>query len=238
MLRTTIREELESYRKSSTGSEVIDGLLDGGFEHKTLTTIFGPAGSGKTNIALLVTRSILEKGKKVIFIDTENSFSIERFCQIGGIKDDYLDNLIIFKPTNFKEQKEVVNNLKQLIDAKIGLVVVDSIAMLYRLEMNQSTDISILNKEFSLQISYLVDLAIQNDLPLIMTNQVYSDFEKKDKVNMVGGDLLRYASKCLIELKSGRNGLRQAIVKKHRSIAQDKSVMFSIVAQGIADSSE
>ena len=49
-------------KKLSTGSEPIDELLKGGLETDVITTIYGPAGSGKSNIALCAVASI--KGRK------------------------------------------------------------------------------------------------------------------------------------------------------------------------------
>ena len=48
---------------------------------------------------------------------------------------------------------------------------------------------------------------------------------------MVGGDLLKYWSKCLIELKN-HYGKRKLILKKHRSLPI-KELMFEIVETGI-----
>lgn len=231
--KRTIPDEIRDYRLTNSGSDAIDYLLCGGFENKTLTTIYGPAGSGKTNIVLLASKEVLKSGKKVIFIDTENSFSVERFRQIGGLCEEFYDMMIILRPLDFSEQKEIISHLKDIVDKDVGLVVMDSIAMLYRLEMGKQQDVYLLNREFSIQVSYLIDIAVKNNIPLIVTNQVYADFEQKDKVNMVGGDLLRYSSKCLIELKSGHRGLRQATIKKHRSIDEGKTVFFSIVNEGI-----
>jgi len=233
MNEKTIADEIKNYKITSSGTSPIDELLFGGYENKTLTTIYGPAGSGKTNLSLLVTKECLTKGKKVIFIDTENSFSIERFRQIGGVNNDFLDKLSIIRPGDFSEQKEIIAHLKDIVDKDVGLLVIDSIAMLYRLEMGKQQDVYSLNRELSMQISYLIDIAMKFDIPVIVTNQVYADFDQKDKVNMVGGDVLRYSSKCLIELKSGHRGLRQAIIKKHRSIEEGKSVFFNIVNEGI-----
>ena len=39
--------------KISSGSQVIDKLLTGGFEKGVISTIYGPAGTGKSNIAIL-----------------------------------------------------------------------------------------------------------------------------------------------------------------------------------------
>ena len=65
----------------STGSELIDDILEGGLEPEVTTTIYGPSGSGKTNIAILIALNN-SKDKKVIFIDTEGGFSIERAKQL------------------------------------------------------------------------------------------------------------------------------------------------------------
>jgi DNA repair protein RadB len=50
---------------------------------------------------------------------------------------------------------------------------------------------------------------------------------------VVGGDILRYSSKCLIELKKVGDGDRIAILRKHRSLPENKVVAFKIVEHGI-----
>ena len=181
-------------------------------------------------------------GKKVIYIDTENNFSIERFKQIcNAINLDHLktiNNMAFFKPNSFEEQKKTFEKLKDTINNKVGLVIVDSIAMLYRLEMGKAEDIYEVNKDLGNQLSYLKEIASKKDIPVLITNQVYADFEEKDKVNMVGGDLLRYASKCLIELQITPAGNRRCIVKKHRSIEAEKEIIFRIVEGGILGTTE
>jgi hypothetical protein len=57
-------------------------------------------------------------------------------------------------------------------------------------------------------------------------SQVYSSFEEKDKINIVGGEILKFASKCLIELSP-----KKAIIKKHRSIPV-KELNFEITHNG------
>jgi len=61
--------------KISSGSEIIDKLLDGGY-NKVVTTIYGPAASGKTTMAMLAAIQQAEQGKKFVFVDTENGFSV------------------------------------------------------------------------------------------------------------------------------------------------------------------
>ncbi len=219
--------------KISTGTEVLDWLLEGGYEKEVITTIYGPSGSGKTNICLLCAAEFSDK--KIIYIDTEGSFSVSRFRQITENTKEKLKNIIILKPTTFGEQKKVFSELKNLINKKIGIIIVDSIAMLYRLEMGQTKNIYDVNKQLGIQLSILTEIARKNHIPILITNQVYQDFEQKDKVNIVGGDLLKYQSKCLIELKKNDEGIRTAIIQKHRSIEENKSIQFTINNLGITE---
>jgi len=169
-------------------------------------------------------------------------FSVERFKQIcNALKLDYLktiNNMVFFKPTSFAGQKKAFEKLKESIRGKIGLLVVDSIAMLYRLEMGKDNDIYEINRELGKQIGYLTEIARNKKIPILITNQVYADFENKDKVNLVGGDLLKYGSKCLIELQITPSRNRRAIIKKHRSIEEEKEITFKIVEGGILGTRE
>jgi DNA repair protein RadB len=225
-----------------TGSKILDKMLDGGYETDIITTVYGPAGSGKTNLCILCSIGIARQGKKIIYIDTENNFSIERLKQIcSSISHDYkkiLNNIAFLKPASFDEQKKTFEKLRDLINNKIGLVIIDTIAMLYRLELGKNEDIYEVNRELGKQLACLKEIASKKNIPVLVTNQVYSDFEDKDKVNLVGGDLLKYGSKCLIELQITPSGNRRAIIKKHRSIKEEKEITFKIVEGGILGTNE
>jgi len=225
--------------KVPTGSKILDRMLDGGYEKDIITTIYGPAGSGKTILCMLCTINMARNKKKVIYVDTENNFSIDRLKQIAPY--DYnkiLDFIIFLKPTSFEEQKKAFDKLRGIVDNKIGLIVVDTIAMLYRLELGKSEGVYEVNRELGRQISYLNEIARKKYIPILITNQVYADFENTNKVNMVGGDLLKYSSKCLLELQLTPAGNRKCILRKHRSIEQEKEIIFKIVGGGIIGTKE
>lgn len=211
---------------------MLDHFLDGGFEKGIVTTIYGPAGSGKTNICLLTLIRLTGMGKKILYIDTESSFSIERLQQITKYSEKVLDNMLIFKPSSFEEQQKIVEKLPSLLTKDVGLVIVDTISMLYRLELGQQSDIQKINAALAKQIALLIGVARTYDIPVIVTNQVYSDFNEKEKVRMVGGDILKNGSRCLIELQAFANGKRLACLRKHRSLPE-RTVHFYITENGI-----
>jgi len=220
----------------SSGSAVFDRLLEGGYEKDVVTTIYGPAGSGKTLACLLAAISVA-KNKKVIYVDSEGGFSVARLKQLSRDYKKVLANLVFLKPTNFDEQKRNFEKLKNLIDDGVGLVVMDSISMLYRLELKQEDSIHGINRELAQQVALLTEIARKKQIPVLITNQVYANFDDKNKVNIVGGDVLRYGSKCLIELQITPNSKRRAVLKKHRSLGE-REIVFEIKEEGIIESKE
>jgi DNA repair protein RadB len=224
--------------KIPTGSKILDKMLEGGYEKDVITTIYGPAGSGKTILAMLCSINIARNNKKVIYIDTENSFSVERLKQVAKDYKKILDNMVFLKPLNFEQQKNAFRKLKDIVNNKIGLIVVDTIGMLYRIEMGKNEDVYTVNSALGEQISYLSEIARKKNIPIIVNNQVYSDFKEKNKVNIVGGDILKYGSKCLIELQLTPQNNRRLILRKHRSIAQEKQIYFKIVEGGVIGTRE
>ena len=228
--------------KIPTGSKILDNLLGGGYEKDIITTVYGPAGSGKTNLCLLCAMNTTRNKKKVIYIDTENNFSVERFKQIcESINQNYaklLNDIVFLRPSTFDEQKKTFEKLKEVFNNKIGLIIFDSIAMLYRLEMGKNEDIYEVNRDLGMQLAYLKQIASKKHIPVLITNQVYADFEDKDKVNLVGGDLLKYGSKCLLELQITPSGNRLCIIKKHRHLPENKQITFKIVEGGILGTKE
>ncbi len=218
----------------TTGSVSLDQFLNGGYDSNIITTIYGPSGSGKTNLCLLAAVKVAESGKNVLFIDTEGGIAVERIKQISSDYETVLTKILFINPVTFEDQKVTIAKLKALATEDVGLIIVDSIAMLYRLELSQAEEVYDVNSALGKQIASLVEIARTKNIPVLITNQVYADFEQKDKVKMVGGDLLKYGSKCLIELQKFAN-CRGLILRKHRSLPEGKELKFKIVQIGIEE---
>ncbi len=222
--------------KVSAGAGVIDRLLDGGYETDVITALYGPPGSGKTTTCLLAAISAAtEKDKKIIFIDTEGGFSTERLQQLIGNEKEArkaLERMMLLKVTSFTEQKKAVETIAGQISSKISIIICDTISSLYRIE--RGDDNASLNRELGKQLSTLLTIARTTEIPVIITTPVYADFADRTKFKMVGGDILKYSSKCLIELRINGNGTRTAALIKHRSIPQ-REVTFRIVEGGFEE---
>lgn len=218
----------------TSGSIPLDQFLNGGYDSNIITTIYGPSGSGKTNLCLLAAVKVAESGKNVLFIDTEGGIAVERIKQISSDYETVLTKILFINPVTFEDQKVTIAKLKALATEDVGLIIVDSIAMLYRLELSQAEEVYDVNSALGKQIASLVEIARTKNIPVLITNQVYADFEQKDRVKMVGGDLLKYGSKCLIELQKFAN-CRGLILRKHRSLPEGKELKFKIVQMGIEE---
>ena len=233
--------------KISTGSFDLNTWLNGGYEKDIITMIAGPPGSGKTNFSILASCSQSKNNKKVIFIDTEGGFSVDRVKQIVGENHEkILENIFLLKPTNFEEQKKCFEKLLIAVKKEqIGLIVIDGMAMLYRLEFGDAihskddSNIREINREIAMQMRVLAEISRKQEIPILITNQVYSGFVSeedwkkglKGEANIVGGDLFKYWSKCIIELKND-GGKKKAILLKHRSL-KPKELSFEIKDEGI-----
>jgi len=203
----------------SSGDKGLDELISG--YGNEISIIYGLAASGKTTLAILSTVGQLKRDKKVVFVDTEKGFSIDRFMQICGLSYlNYLDRLLLIRVNNFDEQCKKIDSLINLVG--IDLIIVDSLGVFYRKEVKENP--AEINKKMDRQLRILTEIT-RKGVPVIITNQVSTDAETGE-IRMVGGDMVKSWAKKLIELKKEP---RRIILKK----PEEKEAKFEIVNDGV-----
>jgi len=232
--------------KISSGSSELDEWLNGGYDKDIITVFYGPAGSGKTNLCLICAAEQAALGKKVVFIDTEGGFSVERLKQLAVDNKNILKNIVMIKATSFYEQKMAFDKLMEIINKDVSLIVIDSLVMLYRLELGQASSdknfdrVHMINSVLAKQLRILSEIARKKNVTVLCTDQVYGEFlteeeflaGKQKSFCMVGGDIIKYWAKCIIKLENLQPGRRKATLVKHRSLPE-KKFEFEIVNEGI-----
>ena len=203
----------------NSGNKDFDTYI-GGYRNE-LTIIYGPGASGKTMFAVIAAIGQLDKEKKVVFLDTENGFSIDRFMQLCGPNYlSYLDKLLVLKIPSFEEQCKRIDQLMNFVD--IDLIIVDSLGFYYRKEVKNN--VKDVNRKLERQLMVLTEIA-RKGIPIIITNQVYTD-PTNGEIKMVGGDMVKKWARCLIELKKDP---RKIVLKR----PEEKTIHFEIVNDGI-----
>ncbi len=217
----------------STGCDVIDELLGGGVELGTISLVYGEAGSGKTNFCIQIAKETILSGKKVVYIDTEG-LSQDRIDQICGDDCDLImKNLLIFEPYAFDEQENIVDkavNLSQKND-DIGLVILDSATLHYRIESSHDTERGE-RRSLTKQITALLRLCRKKRIAVILTSQVFTDVDV-GIFKPLGGHVLHHNAKTIIRMDKIGSGLREVVIMKHRSRAEGKKAIVKITGNGL-----
>lgn len=210
----------------------LDKILGGGLESNAITNIYGPPGSGKTNIAISSSLSSISHGKNVFYIDTEGSFSYDRFVQMGG-DENKLKKMILVDIYEWQEQHSKIMSLETNLPDGTGLIVVDSLVSLYRLMLDTNSFV-LLNKQLATQYSVLSKISRKMSIPVLVTNQVYGWRDgDKEKIEMTSRAVAKYWSRTLIELKrTEKESVRTAIIRKHRSLREGQKIDFEITKDG------
>lgn len=202
----------------STGFLVLDKLIKGYKDE--LIMIYGEPATGKTTLVLMAMAFQAKNNKKILFLDTEDGFSIDRYKQITKELDS-LKNVIKISIKNFNMQDKIINDLNKFCKG-FSLIIIDSFGKYYRKELKE--DQYKVNKKVDYQLRKLKQIIWDNKIPIILINQVYDNL-KGEKV-AIGGEMLKRWCECIIEL---RKDPRKLILKKPK----EKGFLFEIKDEGL-----
>ncbi len=208
-------------------------MLDGGIESDAIMLVFGEAGSGKTNLALQCARSVAtgdgdRPPKRVAYVDTEG-VSPHRLAQIFAGVEDAQDRLLFFSPYDIQQQERMVRNCTK--SPELGLVVVDSINMHYRLHIDGGDEMQKeATRSLVQQLHHLTTFARQHQVPVLITGQVYGG---EDATQPFARRTMEHLVKALVRFRKTPDGNRKATVLKHRSIEEGRQSIFKIANEGL-----
>lgn len=217
-----------------TGHPELDRLLGGGLETDAVTEVYGEGGTGKTILCLQVATRVARDGRWVVYVDTEG-LSVDKLEAIAGSRlPDVLGHLLVSSPGSLKEQSRAVDQATRMArdgTRPVGLIVVDSMTMHYRLALGGSEE-EPARRELGLELAQLVSAALQVPVPVLVTNQVWRRVGD-GTLEPVGGAFLNHAAKTILRFDRLSGDSRRAVLMKHRS-QPEAAVEFRISAEGLA----
>ena len=141
-----------------------------------------------------------------------------------------LEGRVLFmSPYTIEEQERMVLNATKV--PGLGLLVVDSINMHYRLHIAGGDDAeSEAARSLYKQLHHLTGFARQHQVPVLVTGQVYGG---EDATQPFARRTMEHLVKCLMRFEKKTDGSRKATILKHRSIEEGRGARFRIAAHGL-----
>jgi len=213
-------------------------LLGGGFPTEAVSLVYGEAETGKTSLAVQCAVNCARRGIKSLFIDTDGTFSYERLSQIAEYDYEKISPLmIIMRPTTFQEQSRAIDHLEKVITNKFGLIVVDTVTSLYRVEFDDTEETYAANRELNRQLAVLTQIAKTCGVAVLVISQVRSvPFGETVEMKPVATRVLNYWSDIILDMKqTGQTRVIKVLREKHPKIKGTGFIYVKIESTGIND---
>lgn len=243
----TVRELLDynkSLDKIKTGSCVFDNMLNGGFEMGHTYSIYGQNGSGKTQVAHNMAAEAIQRDKKVLWLEIENTFRPERLIEML-ISKKYAtnesgalflaDNIILKRCLDSTVMMDTLNNTTtEIIEQKVGLIIVDGAIGKFRLDFRGRGTLSDRQVDVGTFVGRLAKIAFYLGICVILTNQVTANLQPYGApVLPIGGHIVGHFAQYIIYIK--KNGEYRTITMKKSSYIPEHEVNVSLTAAGFED---
>jgi len=219
----------------STGLPVIDKLLRGGLEPRSITEVYGTFASGKTQFCFQCASQVLKLGKKVMFIDTEGTFRPNRILNfLPGMQNDILRNILTYEARTSEQQIKIIPMIrKKLQKGELALVIIDSLTALFRVEYNGEENLARRQQMINRHLRDILSLAIEFDIPILVTNQVTGTLEKGEWKNIaVGGNIVAHGTTHRLEFMRDSGNLKIVTVRDSPNLPVD-TAKFRITSEGL-----
>jgi DNA repair protein RadB len=213
-------------------------MLGGGLQTETVSLVYGEAETGKTSLAVQCAVNYARRGIRSLFIDTDGTFSYERLSQIA--KYDYQKIspfMIIMRPTTFQDQSRAIDHLEKVISKKFGLIVVDTITSLYRIELGNTEETYAANRELNRQLAVLTHISKKCGVAILIISQVRTvPLGKTGEMKPVATRVLNYWANIILNMKrTNQTRIIQVMREKHPKIKGIGIIYVKIESTGISD---
>ncbi len=251
----TILMERKYLRKLTSGNQILDDILGGGFEPGTLTEVFGKFETGKTQLAHQLSVNIqltYEEGGlegNSLYIDADGSFRPERIVQMTKARslnpEEVLNNITVGRAYNADFQISLINKAGPIIKKKnVKFLVVDTLTNHFQNEYPERV-LSSKGYRLNTEGQYLLNSHIHDllrltvifpELVVVVTNQIKErpDMFYGNPIEHIGGYVVAHNSIIRIYLRSGNHGKKIATVVEAPHLPIDEA-FFSITGGGIGD---
>jgi DNA repair protein RadB len=225
--------------KIPTGCLSLDKLLRGGFSRGELSLIYGEAATGKTTTVIQTATSAARIGLKVLYVDSDHSFTQQRFQQIAKTESQAASELIaLFLPETFAEQRALVESFENYVTPSLGLVIIDSMSSLYRAAFSRAESIFTLNRDLSRQLAYLGELSATSRVACIVTSQVHARLTPPvGDVEPVARRALFHFPRAILRLRiTPKQGVRECALERiEGSDTRGSSCLVALRETGLED---
>jgi DNA repair protein RadB len=225
--------------KIPTGCLSLDKLLRGGFSRGEVSLIYGEAATGKTTTVIQTAISAARIGLKVLYVDSDHSFTQQRFQQIAKTESQAASELIaLFLPETFAEQRALVESFENYVTPGLGLVIIDSMSSLYRAAFSRADSIFTLNRDLSRQLAYLGELSATCRVACIVTSQVHARLTPPlGDVEPVARRALFHFPRAILRLRNTpRQGVKEFSVERiEGSDTRGTSCLVALRETGLED---
>lgn len=203
----------------TTNCKCLNSLLGGGIPKRQVTLVYGEANTGKTTLALQCAAALSKANLKTLYVDCENSFSLERLAQIAS-KDlpTISSRIFVFKLQSFYDQSLLIEDMDRYISKGVALIVVDPITSLYRLELKNPWRVFSVNRSLNRQIAYLNQTVKTHDVAVLIISQVHNIIQGNHDmlIEPVATRVLKFWSQNILKMKTDpKPSVRRVILEKH-----------------------
>lgn len=198
--------------------EPLDGLLGGGFSVGEIAVVYGEAGTGKTTLSIQTAIETARRGSRVLYIDTDHSFTHQRFSQLAREDADAVsERILLFFPDTFSAQTSLVESIENYLTPSARLLVADTITSLYRVGLGSAERTFSLNRELNRQLAYLSTVAVRHRLVVLLTSQVHARLDFPfGRIEPVARRTLAHWPRTIIRLKNTSEQSRKDIIVERK----------------------